>query len=54
MLRDRILLVPMGRQMYLYYLEWLFVHNQNKRGSNNHITVLLFLNNQNIELVIYK
>ena len=36
----------MGHQMYFYYLEWLF--------TNNHITVLLFLNNQNIKLVIYK
>ena len=22
----------MGRQMYFYYLEWLFVYNQNKSG----------------------
>ena len=22
----------MGRQMYSYYLEWLFVYNQNKYG----------------------
>ena len=22
----------MGRQMYFYYLEWLFVYNQNKYG----------------------
>ena len=22
----------MGRQMYFYYLEWLFVYNQNKAG----------------------
>ena len=35
----------MGRQIYFYYLEWLFLYNQNK---GNHITVLLFLNNQNI------
>ena len=42
----------MGRHMYFYYLEWLFVYNQ-KQGwlvTNNHITVLLFLNNQNIKL----
>ena len=41
----------MGRQMYFYYLEWLIVYNQNNVGyiyTNNHITVLLFLNNQNI------
>ena len=25
-------LCPMGRQMYFYYLEWLFVYNQNKYG----------------------
>ena len=32
----------MGRQMYFYYLEWLYVYNQFK--------VLLFLNNQNAML----
>ena len=25
-------IIPMGRQMYFYYLEWLFVYNQNKSG----------------------
>ena len=25
-------LAGMGRQMYFYYLEWLFVYNQNKYG----------------------
>ena len=25
-------LQTMGRQMYFYYLEWLFVYNQNKYG----------------------
>ena len=33
---SRILSTPpqdsMGRQMYFYYLEWLFVYNQNKYG----------------------
>ena len=24
--------LTMGRQMYFYYLEWLFVYNQNKYG----------------------
>ena len=27
-----IVLTLMGRQMYFYYLEWLFVYNQNKSG----------------------
>ena len=37
--------------MYFYYLEWLFVYNQNKAGYLQ-ITalVLLFLNNQNIKI----
>ena len=39
-----------GRQMYFYYLEWLFVYN---KGGYLHITVLLFLNNLNKKLVIY-
>ena len=26
-------LLSMGRQMYFYYLEWLFVYNQNKAGN---------------------
>ena len=42
----------MGRQMYFYYLEWLFVYNQNNVGYLQ-ITTLqfhVFLNNQNIKL----
>ena len=31
----------MGRQMYFYYLEWLFVYNQNKAGYLQ-ITTLQF------------
>ena len=31
----------MGRQMYFYYLEWLFVYNQNKSGYLQ-ITTLQF------------
>ena len=32
----------MGRQMYFYYLEWLFVYNQNK-GGYLQITTLQFV-----------
>ena len=49
-LRDAYL----GRQMYFYHLEWLFVYNQNKYGLyvNNHIAVWLFINNHNETMVI--
>ena len=49
--------IAMGRQMYFNYLEWLFVYNQNKAGYLQITTLqfyLIFLNNQNIKLVIYK
>ena len=35
------LLLCMGRQMYFYYLEWLFVYNQNNIGYLQ-ITTLQF------------
>ena len=34
-------LLSMGRQLYLYYLEWLLVYNQNKAGYLQ-ITTLQF------------
>ena len=40
----------MGPQMYFYYLEWLFVHNQN---NVVYLQITTLLNNQNAKLVIY-
>ena len=39
--RTQISLSNMGRQMYFYYLEWLFVYNQNNVGYLQ-ITTLQF------------